>query len=272
FIGALNAFRSYGVNLKGIDAGIDGINPEELEKVLKEDKRVKLIYLIPTFQNPSGITTSLEKRKAILEIAKKYGVVILEDNPYGELRFAGRDVPTIKSMDDCGIVLYCGSFSKILSSGMRVGFVCGHSELIKKIVVVKQTNDVHTNQFFQMLCSKFIDRYGLDEHIKSINELYGRNCACMLSSLDENIPSSVSYTRPEGGLFLWVTLPRSTDMDDFIKRTVDAKIAVVPGSTFMPDPSKKSSSFRLNYSMPTEEEIKKGISILAQVIKSAGIN
>ena len=272
FIGALNAFRSYGVNLKGIDAGIDGINPEELEKVLKEDKRVKLIYLIPTFQNPSGITTSLEKRKAILEIAKKYGVVILEDNPYGELRFAGRDVPTIKSMDDCGIVLYCGSFSKILSSGMRVGFVCGHSELIKKIVVVKQTNDVHTNQFFQMLCSKFIDRYGLDEHIKSINELYGRNCACMLSSLDENIPSSVSYTRPEGGLFLWVTLPRSTDMDDFIKRTVDAKIAVVPGSTFMPDPSKKTSSFRLNYSMPTEEEIKKGISILAQVIKSAGIN
>jgi 2-aminoadipate transaminase len=272
FIGALNAFRSYGVNLKGIDAGEDGIDPEKLEKMLCEDSRVKLIYLIPTFQNPSGITTTLEKRKAILEIAKKHGVVILEDNPYGELRFAGTDVPTIKSMDGEGIVLYCGSFSKILSSGMRVGFLCGHKDLISKIVVVKQTNDVHTNQFFQMLCSKFIDRYGLDEHIKSINALYGKNCALMLSSLDESMPRSVSYTRPEGGLFLWVTMPENTDMREFIKRTVDAKIAVVPGETFMPDTTEKSFSFRLNYSMPTENEIIKGISILSDVIKNMGIN
>ena len=153
FIGALNAFRSYGVNLKGLDVGTDGIDPNELENILKTDKKVKLIYLIPTFQNPAGITMSLEKRKAVLALAKKYGVVILEDNPYGELRFAGTDIPTIKSMDDEGVVLYCGSFSKVLSAGMRVGFLCGHEELVGKIVVVKQTNDVHTNLFFQMLCS-----------------------------------------------------------------------------------------------------------------------
>ena len=114
---------------------------------------------------------SLEKRKAVLALAKKYGVVILEDNPYGELRFSGKDIPTIKSMDDEGVVLYCGSFSKVLSAGMRVGFICGHEELVQKIVVVKQTNDVHTNLFFQMLCSRFIEKYGLDEHVRSINAL-----------------------------------------------------------------------------------------------------
>lgn len=271
FIGALNAFRSYGVNLKGVDAGKDGIDPCELEKILKEDKKVKLIYLIPTFQNPSGITMSLEKRKAVLELAKKYGVVILEDNPYGELRFSGTDVPTLKSMDDEGVVLYSGSFSKVLSAGMRIGFLCGHEELIQKIVVVKQTNDVHTNQFFQMLCSKFIDVYGLDNHIETINELYGKNCAKMLECMDKHFPKSVKYTRPEGGLFLWVTLPDGTDMKEFIKRTVEAKIAVVPGETFLPEPDKKTYSFRMNYSMPTEEQIEKGVLILADVIKSMGI-
>lgn len=272
FIGALNAFRSYGVNLRGLDVGDDGIDPDELEELLKTDKKVKLIYLIPTFQNPAGITTSLEKRKAILAIAKKYGVVILEDNPYGELRFSGKDVPALKSMDDEGVVLYSGSFSKVLSAGMRIGFLCGHEELIQKIVVVKQTNDVHTNQFFQMLCSKFIEVYGLDEHIKTINELYGKNCAKMLECMDRSFPKSVKYTRPEGGLFLWVTLPEGTDMKEFLKRTVEAKVAVVPGATFLPEQDKTTYSFRMNYSMPTEEQIEKGVAILADVIKSMGIN
>ena len=267
FIGALNAFRSYGVNLKGLDVGEDGINPDELEALLKADKKIKLIYLIPTFQNPAGITMSLEKRKAVLALAKKYGVVILEDNPYGELRFSGTDVPTIKSMDDEGVVLYCGSFSKILSAGMRVGFLCGHEELIQKIVVVKQTNDVHTNQFFQMLCSKFIGTCDLDAHIASINRLYGANCAAMLAAMDASFPETVRYTRPEGGLFLWVTLPDGTDMKDFIRRTVEAKVAVVPGETFLPEPDKKCCSFRMNYSMPTVEQIEKGVALLADVMR-----
>lgn len=271
FIGALNAFRSYGVNLKGLDVGDDGINPEELEQLLKTDKKVKLIYLIPTFQNPSGITMSLEKRKAVLALAKKYGVVILEDNPYGELRFAGDDVPTLKSMDDEGVVLYSGSFSKILSAGMRIGFLCGHEELIQKIVVVKQTNDVHTNQFFQMLCSKFIETYGLDEHIAGINELYGKNCKKMLECMDKSFPKSVKYTRPEGGLFLWVTLPEGTDMAEFNKRAIAEKVAVVPGTTFLPELDRPTYSFRMNYSMPTEEQIEKGVESLAKAMKAMGI-
>ncbi len=271
FIGALNAFRSYNVNLKGLDVGNDGIDPDELENLLKTDKRVKLIYLIPTFQNPAGICMSLEKRKAVLALAKKYGVVILEDNPYGELRFAGENIPTIKSMDDEGVVLYCGSFSKVLSAGMRVGFLCGHEELIQKIVVVKQTNDVHTNQFFQMLCSKFIETYGLDEHIASINALYGKNCKLMLDEMDKTFPKSVTYTRPEGGLFLWVTLPDGTDMKEFLRKTVEAKVAVVPGETFLPEAGKACYSFRMNYSMPTEEQIVTGVARLAGVMKDMGL-
>ncbi len=266
FIGALNAFRSHGAVLKGLDVGEDGINPDELEAVLKTDKRVKLIYLIPTFQNPAGITMSLEKRKAVLELAKKYNVPILEDNPYGELRFSGEDVPTIKSMDDEGIVIYTGSFSKVLSAGMRVGFLCAHGELIQKVAVVKQTNDVHTNQFFQMLCSKFIETYGLDDHIKGICDLYRDNCQTMIAEMEKNFPECVKFTRPEGGLFLWCTCPEGTDMDALIQKFVANDIAVVPGSTFMPDLSVKPTSFRMNYSMPTKEQIIKGVEIMGKVL------
>ena len=180
FIGALNAFRSYNTKLVGVDVEPDGINVEMLEKALRENPRTKLIYLIPTFQNPSGVTMSYEKRRAVMALAEKYNTVILEDNPYGELRFDGEDVPTLKSMDTNGRVLYCSSFSKILSAGMRVGFVCGNRELIQKIVVVKQVNDVHTNIFFQMLASKFIEIYGLDEHIASIRALYRAKSSLMI--------------------------------------------------------------------------------------------
>ena len=268
FIGALNAFRSHGAVLKGLDAGNDGIDPDELEALLKTDKKVKLIYLIPTFQNPSGITMCLEKRKAVLAIAKKYGVPILEDNPYGELRFSGEDVPTIKSMDDEGVVIYSGSFSKVLSAGMRIGFLCGHNELIGKVAVVKQTNDVHTNQFFQMLCSKFIDTYGLDDHIKGICDLYRDNCRTMINQMEKHFPKKVEFTRPDGGLFLWCTMPEGTDMKKLIGDFVLNNIAVVPGTTFMPDLSKECFSFRMNYSMPTKEQIEKGVEIMGNVLKN----
>lgn len=268
FIGALNAFRSHGAVLKGLEVGEDGIDPEQLEELLKNDKRVKLIYLIPTFQNPAGITMSLEKRKAVLAVAKKYGVPILEDNPYGELRFSGTDIPTIKSMDDEGIVVYSGSFSKVLSAGMRIGFLCGHEKLIGKVAVVKQTNDVHTNQFFQMLCSKFIEKYGLDEHIKGICDLYRENCKTMIIEMEKNFPEKVKFTRPDGGLFLWCTMPEGTDMKKLLADFVANDIAVVPGATFMPNLDDVSYSFRMNYSMPTKEQIVKGVGIMGNVLKN----
>ena len=265
FIGALNAFRSYNTNLVGIDLEPDGMNIEALENALKANPNTKIIYVIPTFQNPAGICTSLEKRKAILALAEKYNVLILEDNPYGELRFAGNDIPTIKSLDKSGHVLYCSSFSKILSAGMRIGFVCGPKELVQKIVVVKQVNDVHTNLFFQMVASKFIDTYGLDDHIDFIRNLYRDKCNLMLSELDKHIGDKAVYTRPEGGLFIWLTV-KGADGDELAKRAIANKVAVVTGTSFNPIQGGPSDSVRLNYSTPSDEQIVEGVKRLAAVL------
>ena len=259
FIGALNAFRSYNAKLVGVDVEQDGINVEKLEQALKDNPNTKLIYLIPTFQNPSGITMSLEKRRAVLALAERYGAVILEDNPYGELRFDGEDVPTIKSLDKTGTVLYCSSFSKILSAGMRVGFICGNKALIQKIVVVKQVNDVHTNIFFQMLASRFMEVYGLDEHIASIRALYRQKSALMVEALEEQLGGILEIVRPQGGLFIWGTLPDKYDSAVFAKKAIGNMVAVVEGKTFMPDQSAVSHSFRMNYSTPTDEQIIEGV-------------
>ncbi len=265
FIGALNAFRSYKANLVGVDIEADGMNIEKLEAALKANPNTKIIYVIPTFQNPGGICTSLEKRKAILALAEKYNVLILEDNPYGELRFSGEDIPTIKSMDKNGFVLYCSSFSKILSAGMRIGFVSAPKELIQKIVVVKQVNDVHTNLFFQMLASKFIETYGLDEHIAGIRKLYKQKCDLMLSELDREVGGKATYTRPEGGLFIWLTVDGGNG-DEIAKRAIQNKVAVVTGSSFNPIQGGFSPSVRLNYSTPSDEQIVLGVKRLAEVL------
>lgn len=265
FIGALNAFRSYNTKLVGVDLEDDGMNIEALENALKANPKTKIIYVIPTFQNPAGITTALAKRKAILELAEKYDCIILEDNPYGELRFAGEDVPTIKSLDTNGRVLYCSSFSKILSAGMRIGFVCGPKELVQKIVVVKQVNDVHTNLFFQMVASKFIDKYGLDDHIDFIKTLYRDKCNLMLSELDKEVGEKAVYTRPEGGLFIWLTV-KGGNGDDIAKKALENKLAVVTGSSFNPIQGGYSPSVRLNYSTPSDEQIIEGVKRLAKVL------
>lgn len=267
FIGALNAFRSNGAQTIGVPLKDDGIDTEVLEKTLEATPRAKLLYLIPTFHNPAGITSTLENRKKVYEIAKKYGIVILEDNPYGELRFAGEDVPTYKSFDTEGLVVYCSSFSKILSAGMRIGYVCGPSEIVTKMVVAKQVEDVHTNIMFQMLCHRYMTERDLDGHIAKIKKLYRDKCTLMLSELDKNMPDCVKFTRPEGGLFIWCTLPNGTDCSEFVKRALEKKVAVVPGSAFNCDTQAPSDSFRLNYSMPSDEDIIRGIGILGDLAR-----
>ena len=267
FIGGLNAFRSCGYNTVGVPIEEDGMNVEALEETIKATPTAKLLYIIPTFQNPAGITTSLEKRKAIYEVCKKYGLMILEDNPYGELRFAGEEIPTIKSFDTEGLVIYCSSFSKILSAGMRVGFVVAPEEVAAKMVVAKQSEDVHTNQFFQMLCYKFMTECDLDAHIAMIREVYGRKCRLMLECLEAELPSSVKFTRPEGGLFIWVTLPDGADATAFLKACMAEKLMIVPGATFNCDVTEGSMSFRLNYSTPSDDQIKEGIARLGKVAR-----
>lgn len=267
FIGALNAFRSLGARLVGVPLNSDGIDLEALEEVLKAEPRAKILYTIPTFQNPAGITTSLEKRKAVLRLAEKYDILILEDNPYGDLRFTGEDVPTYKSMDTDGRVLYCGSFSKVLSAGMRIGFLCANKDIISKIVVAKQVEDVHTNVFFQMICAKYIEQCDLEAHIAKIREMYRHKAGLMLSALDRYMPEEVSFTRPEGGIFLWCSLPEGLSLSEFVKRAGEKNVFVVPGTAFSADTEEESRSFRLNYSMPSDEEIERGIKILADIAK-----
>ena len=267
FIGALNAFRSNGARTIGVPLRADGIDLAILEETLRREKKAKLLYLIPTFQNPTGVTSTYENRLAVYALAKKYGVVILEDNPYGELRFAGEDVPTYKSFDTDGLVIYCSSFSKILSSGMRIGFVNAPAEIIAKMVVAKQVEDVHTNLFAQMLCHRYMAEYDMDAHVAMIRELYRNKAARMLSALDAEMPASVAYTRPEGGLFLWCTLPDGRDAAPYVQKFLQNKVAVVPGSAFLCVENAPSDSFRLNYSMPSDEDIDRGVAILGKVLR-----
>lgn len=258
FIGALNAFRSNGAVPVGVEMEEDGIRPEALEAAIAANPRTKLIYLIPTFQNPTGITTSLEKRQKIYEIAKRHRLPVLEDNPYGELRFAGKDIPTLKSMDTEGLVIYCSSFSKILSAGMRVGFVVAPTAITTKMVIAKQVEDVHTNQFFQILCHRFLTECDMDAHLEKVRAIYRRKCTLMLECLERELPQGFTFTRPEGGLFLWCTLPGGTDSTVLVKKALEKKVAVVPGSAFDCTPGAPSCAVRLNYSTPTGEQIVEG--------------
>ncbi|MBE6594622.1 MAG: PLP-dependent aminotransferase family protein [Ruminococcaceae bacterium] len=267
FIGALNAFRSCGAKTVGVEMEADGMDPVALEAAIRANPNAKMLYLIPTFHNPSGITTSLEKRRRIYEIAKKYSLPILEDNPYGELRFAGEEIPTLKSMDTEGLVIYCSSFSKILSAGMRVGFIIGPSPIVTKMVVAKQSEDVHTNIFFQMLCYRFMTECDLDGHIAGIRALYRHKCNLMLTELEKHLPAEVTYTKPEGGLFIWCTLPEGADMNAFVKSALQKKVAVVPGTTFNCDTDAPSRSFRLNYSTPSDEQIVEGVRRLGEAAR-----
>lgn len=267
FIGALNAFRSLGVRPIGVPLEEDGIDIAALEKAAQEHPKARLLYVIPTFHNPAGITMSFAKRRAVYALAQRYDLVVIEDNPYGDLRFAGEELPTLKSMDVDGRVIYCGTFSKILSAGMRVGFACGTDELVQKMVVAKQVEDVHTNIFFQMVCARYIERYDLDAHIDTIRELYRRKCEQMLSALEKHMPTEVTYTRPEGGLFLWCTLPERVDVAALIREAVEQKVFVVAGTAFNCDENAPSCSFRLNYSMPSEADIDTGIALLAEIVR-----
>lgn len=269
FIGALNCFRTYEAKLHGISLEEDGINPSDLEKTLCENSGIKVLYIIPTFQNPAGVTTSLEKRKKILDICKKHNVMIIEDNPYGELRFSGEDIPTIKELDTDGdTVIYCGTLSKVLSPGLRIGYALADSKIIEKMVVLKQVSDVHTNLFSQALAYEWIKNYDYKAHVKECSELYGHKCSLMLKTMDECFPDFVTYTRPSGGLFIYVYVNKECSMSALVKKIIENKVAVVPGSTFMTDVSNDVNTFRLNYSTSSDENIVKGIKIIGEILNS----
>lgn len=265
FVGSLNAFRSYGVKLVGVPTDEDGILPERLEAALTANPKTKFLYTIPNFQNPTGNTTTLERRRAILELCEKHSVYILEDNPYGDLRFAGEPVPSFKELDKNSVVLYAGTFSKTLAPGLRVGYLCGSSEIVQKAVVGLQTSTVHTNIWAQMLAYKFVTTVDYGAHLKRLQDIYRRKCARMLDDLHKSMPDCVTYSNPQGGLFIWATVPDKYDMNAFCTEAVHRKVAVVPGNAFLADESMISHSFRLNFSTPTDEQLDRGTEILGKV-------
>ena len=267
FIGALNSFRTYGAKLRGIPCEQDGMDMNALEEALAQCANVKLIYTIPTFQNPSGITMSLEKREKLLELAKRYGVMVIEDNPYGHLRFDGEPVATIKSLDDGNTVVYVSTFSKTLSPGLRVGYCIGSEDLMEKLDVCKQVNDVHTGVLNQMMVAEFFKEHDFDQHVKRMAEVYRHRCHKMLEALSREMPQNCSWTHPQGGLFIWCTIEGDVDTMPLSRKAIEQKVAFVPGCTFMADMDQPCSSFRLNYSTMDDERIDRGIQILGNVVK-----
>lgn len=266
FVGSLNCFRSHGLNIVGVPIDDDGMNIEALEKAIKENPNAKFIYTIPNFQNPGGTTLSLEKRKAMYKLAVENEIVIVEDNPYGKLRVAGEDVPAIKSFDEKGIVIYAGSFSKILAPGIRVAYALVPSWITPAFTIGKQVSDVHTGVLNQMIISRWFDEYDVDAHIENIKDIYRHKLNLMCDSLDEYC-KEITYVRPEGGLFIWAKLPENVDMVSYVKRLVEKKVAVVPGSAFMIDDTAPCQYIRLNFSTPSDENIVKGVKIMGEVLK-----
>ena len=268
FIGSLNTFRSYNAKLVGVKVDPDGMNTDDIEKALIENPDAKFIYTIPNFQNPSGVTMSLEKRKKVYALAKQYGVLILEDNPYGDLRYSGEYVPNIKSLDEDGIVIYAGSFSKVISPGMRVAYCICPKPIFQKLVVCKQGNDVHTNMWSQYVCNEFITKYDFNAHLAKLRKIYTKKAQFCMDLLDKYCAPAITYNKIDGGLFIWCDLDESIDMPSFCKEAVLNKVCVVPGNAFLTDENDKCNSFRINFSTPTDEQLEKGIKILGELANS----
>ena len=265
FVGVLNTFRAYGAKLVGVRMEPDGMNIEDLEKKIQASPRAKLIYIIPNFQNPTGFTTSLAKRQAIYALAQRYDLMILEDDPYGELRYEGDSLPPLKSMDTDGRVVYGGSFSKTMAPALRVGFVVAEKALMKRLVVAKQTGDVHTATLTQEICYRYMAEHDFEGHLQDIRRLYAVKCKRMLDDMEQKFSPAVTFNRPQGGLFVTAFLPEGMDAWPFVQEGIARKVACVPGVAFVMDPQVPSNAFRMNFSMPSLEQIDQGTDILGKL-------
>ena len=267
YLGAINAFKLCGPQFVEVPTDEKGIIPEELEKLLAQyGPRVRMMYVIPEFQNPTGITWPLERRKQFIDIINRYDFPVLEDNPYGELRYDGEKVPSLKSMDTKGNIVFLGSFSKIFMPGLRIAWMVANPEIIDKIVKLKQAVDLQSSSFAQRQTSYYIDMYDLDTHVEKIKALYKTRRDLMCQTMKEEFPKEITFTYPEGGLFTWVTLPEGMDAKEMMPKVLDKDVAYVPGGPFYPNGG-HVNHFRLNYSNMPEERIVEGIKRLADVLK-----
>ena len=268
YLGALNAFKGYKPNVMEVPTDKEGMITEELEKILKENDKVKFIYVIPDFQNPTGISWSLERRKKCMDVINKYEIPVIEDNPYGELRYEGEFLPSLKSFDTKGLVIYLGTFSKIFCPGYRLGWTCASKDILSKFIICKENSDLQTSTIGQRELSKYIDDYDLDAHVEKIKSTYKKRRDLMLDCMEKEFPQGVSFTHPQGGLFTWVKLPEKLNAQELMEKCVENKVAYVPVGFFFPE-GNKENYFRLNYSSSKEDKIVEGIKRLGNVLKDA---
>lgn len=267
YLGALNAFKAYEPAFLDVELDADGMRMDILEERLKNNDRVKFIYVISDFQNPSGKTWTMERRKKLIELANKYDVAILEDNPYGELRFEGEIQPSLKSLDTEGRVVFMGTFSKVFSPGVRLGWFCASPELLDKFNKIKQGADLQSSTISQMELAQYLEDNDLEAHIAEIIKVYGKRKNVMVDAMTKYFPEGVTFTNPEGGLFLWVELPEYMNARDLAVKAIEQKVAYVPGGAFFGN-NVRENCFRCNYSCMSEEKIEEGVKRLADVIKA----
>lgn len=266
YLAAISAFRAYGCEFIEVPTDDNGMIPDELEKILESNSRVKIIYVIPEFQNPTGRTWSLERRKQLIKAAVKHNVMIIEDNPYGELRFEGEALPSVKSFDTEGCVLSLGTFSKIFCPGYRIGWVAGDKEVIKKYVLVKQGADLQCNTIAQREIAKYLEMYEIDKHIDKIREVYRKRRDLTVKTMEEEFPDGVTFTKPQGGLFAWVELPDNINARNVLEVCLRRNVAFVPGGSFFPNGGKENT-FRINFSNMPEDRIVEGLKCIGEVLR-----
>ena len=264
YLGAIQAFSVYEPEFIPISLQDDGIDTSELATSLKKAK-IKLFHMVANFQNPSGITYSKEKRLAIAEIFSSHNGILIEDDPYGDLRFEGESLPSIRHQLRDNIILL-GTFSKIVAPGLRLGWVCASPEITDKIVVMKQASDLHSNYIAQRILYQYLVDNDVDEHISKITKVYGKQRSCMISAMGKYFPSEVKFTRPEGGMFLWLTLPNDLSSIKLFEAAIQEHLAFVPGRPFYVDGG-GNNTCRLNFSNSDENKIEEGIKRLASIIK-----
>ena len=268
YLCALDVFRSYGANFASVEMDEDGMKMDALEEALKANPNTKLIYTVPNFQNPTGRTMTEERRKQLAELAEKYDVYVLEDNPYGEIRFAGQHVPAVKSFDKSGHVLYMSTFSKTLAPGFRLGWLVADEDVVNKLTVLKQSADLHTDNLAQFAVAQFFADNDVDAHVKEISALYGKRKDLMLEGIKKYFPEGVKYTDPEGGMFLWVEVPGVDVTVELFKECLEHDVAFVPGDPFFAD-GVQPGAFRLNYSNMKEDQIEVGLKRLGAALTAA---
>lgn len=266
YLAAINAFKTYSPQFVEVAMDEQGMIMSALEETLRRYPQAKLIYTIPDFQNPTGRTMSIDRRKRLVELANQYDVMVMEDNPYGELRFAGERVPPVKAFDTEGRVIYQSTFSKVLTPGIRVGWLCAAPDILQKYVIFKQSTDLHTNTMAQRQVSKFMEMFDLKEHIEKIRKVYKTRRNLMLEAIKSEFPAGVTYTQPDGGLFLWVELPKELNARDLLISCLEKQVAFVPGGAFFPNGGNENT-LRLNFSNMSEERIVEGIARIGKLIK-----